>query len=63
MLNHRLFPELSLQQIDEENSELEQSIVERLTTENKNIMESYTGMIERLTEMELKSEQQEQMIE
>ena len=62
MLNHRLFTELSLQQIDEENSELEQSIVERLKDENKNIMESYKGMIERLTEMELKSEQQAQMI-
>ena len=62
MLNHRLFTELSLQQIDEENSELEQSIVERLKDENKNIMESYTGMIERLTEMEMKNEQQEEMI-
>ena len=46
MLNHKLFSESSLQQIDEKESELEQSIVEKLRCENKNMMESYAGMVE-----------------
>ena len=51
MFNHKLFTESSLDQIDEKESKLEQSILEKERYESKKVMESYARLEEYTIEM------------
>ena len=46
-----LFTDRSLQLVQEEKSELEESILERLKAENEEVMKSYSGMIDIISDM------------
>ena len=62
MLSHKLFKNRSMQPIFEESSELEETMLQRLTNENLEIMNSYNGMIDLLEEMNIKCEKQARQI-